>query len=37
MSNCLDLLNVSTYLQVTVKGGILIFAIWLDNRRAAYE
>lgn len=34
MSNCLDLLNVSTYLQVTVKGGILVFAIWLDNRRA---
>jgi ribose transport system permease protein len=34
MSNCLDLLNVSTYLQVTVKGAILVFAIWLDNRRA---
>jgi ribose transport system permease protein len=33
MSNCLDLLNVSTYLQVAVKGGILVFAIWLDNRK----
>jgi len=33
MSNCLDLLNVSTYLQVAVKGSILVFAIWLDNRK----
>ncbi|HTP27413.1 MAG TPA: ABC transporter permease [Anaeromyxobacteraceae bacterium] len=33
MSNCLDLLNVSTYLQVAVKGAILVFAIWLDNRK----
>jgi ribose transport system permease protein len=35
MSNCLDLLNVSTYLQVAVKGAILVFAIWLDNRKLA--
>ncbi len=35
MSNCLDLLNVSTYLQVAVKGAILVFAIWLDNRKQA--
>ena len=33
MANCLDLLNVSTYLQVAVKGAILVFAIWLDNRK----
>jgi ribose transport system permease protein len=33
MSNCLDLLGVSTYLQVVVKGAILTFAIWLDNRK----
>jgi ribose transport system permease protein len=33
MSNCLDLLGVSTYLQVAVKGAILVFAIWLDNRK----
>ncbi len=35
MSNCLDLLNVSTYAQVAVKGAILVLAIWLDNRRQA--
>jgi len=35
MSNCLDLLNVSTYLQVAVKGAILVLAIWLDNRKQA--
>ncbi|HYW82678.1 MAG TPA: ABC transporter permease [Spirochaetia bacterium] len=33
MSNCLDLLGVSTYLQVAVKGAILVLAIWLDNRK----
>ena len=35
MSNCLDLLGVSTYLQVVVKGAILVVAIWLDNRKQA--
>jgi ribose transport system permease protein len=35
MSNCLNLLGVSTYLQVAVKGAILVFAIWLDNRKQA--
>ncbi len=35
MSNCLNLLGVSTYLQVVVKGAILVFAIWLDNRKQA--
>jgi ribose transport system permease protein len=33
MSNCLDLLGVSSYLQYAVKGAILVFAIWLDNRK----
>ena len=35
MSNCLNLLGVSTYMQVVVKGAILVIAIWLDNRRKA--
>ncbi|MDA8425785.1 MAG: ABC transporter permease [Treponema sp.] len=33
MSNCLNLLGVSTYLQVVAEGAILTFAIWLDNRK----
>lgn len=33
MSNCLNLLGVSTYMQVVVKRAILVIAIWLDNRR----
>lgn len=33
MSNCLDLLGVSSYMQYAVKGAILVFAIWLDNRK----
>ena len=33
MSNCLNLLGVSPYLQVVAKGAILVFAIWLDNRK----
>ncbi len=35
MSNCLDLLGVSSYMQYAVKGAILVFAIWLDNRKQA--
>ncbi len=35
MSNCLNLLGVSTYMQVVVKGAILVIAIWLDNRSKA--
>jgi ribose transport system permease protein len=35
LSNCLDLLGVSSYLQYAVKGAILVFAIWLDNRKHA--
>lgn len=33
MSNCLNLLSVSAYMQVVVKGLILVIAIWLDNRK----
>ncbi len=33
MSNCLNLLGVSTFIQTMMKGAILVIAIWLDNRR----
>ena len=33
MSNCMNLLGVSPYLQVVLKGAILVTAIWLDNRK----
>jgi ribose transport system permease protein len=33
MSNCMNLLGVSSYLQVVLKGAILVLAIWLDNRK----
>ena len=33
MSNCMNLLGVSPYLQVVLKGAILVIAIWLDNRK----
>jgi len=33
MSNCMNLLGVSPYLQVVLKGTILVVAIWLDNRK----
>ena len=33
MSNCMNLLGVSSYLQVVLKGAILVVAIWLDNRK----
>ncbi|PKM51660.1 MAG: hypothetical protein CVV02_05160 [Firmicutes bacterium HGW-Firmicutes-7] len=33
MSNCLNLLGVSVYMQYIMKGAILILAIWLDNRK----
>jgi len=32
MSNCLNLLGVTPYMQVVTKGAILVIAIWLDNR-----
>lgn len=33
LSNCLNLLGVSTYLQSVLKGAVLIIAIWIDRRR----
>lgn len=33
MSNCMNLLGVAPYLQVVLKGTILVTAIWLDNRK----
>lgn len=33
MSNCLNLLGVSSFMQNMVKGLILVIAIWLDNRK----
>lgn len=34
LSNCLNLLSVSTYMQAICKGLVLIVAIWLDRCRA---
>jgi len=33
LSNCLNLLGISTYIQSVCKGIILIIAIWIDRRR----
>jgi ribose transport system permease protein len=33
LSNCMNLLGVSTYIQTVLSGIILITAIWLDNRK----
>lgn len=33
LSNCLNMLGVSTYMQTVLKGMVLIIAIWLDNRK----
>lgn len=33
LSNCLNLLGVSTFMQLMASGVILILAIWLDNRK----
>lgn len=33
MSNCLNLLGVTPYMQNVAKGAILVVAIWLDNRK----
>lgn len=37
MSNCLNLLGVSTYIQYMLRGAILISAIWLENRKQVLE
>ncbi|MEI8199661.1 MAG: ABC transporter permease [Eubacteriales bacterium] len=33
MSNCLNLLGVTPFMQNVTKGAILVLAIWLDNRK----
>ncbi len=33
LSNCMNLLGVSVYMQNMLKGAILVLAIWLDNRK----
>lgn len=33
LSNCMNLLGVSPYMQFVMQGAILIVAIWLDNRK----
>lgn len=33
LSNCMNLLGVSVYMQYILKGAILVLAIWLDNRK----
>jgi ribose transport system permease protein len=33
LSNCLNLLGVSTFQQAILSGVILMIAIWLDNRK----
>jgi ribose transport system permease protein len=37
MSNCLNLLGVTTFIQYMLRGAILILAIWLDNRKQYSE
>lgn len=33
LSNCMNMLGLSTYLQTIMKGLVLVIAIWLDNRK----
>jgi ribose transport system permease protein len=33
LSNCMNLLGVSPYMQTVMRGAILVLAIWLDNRK----
>ncbi len=33
LSNCMNLLGVSNHMQYVMKGAVLIFAIWADNRK----
>ena len=34
LSNCMNLLGVSSHMQYVMKGAVLIFAIWADNRKS---
>lgn len=33
LSNCMNMLGLSTYMQTIMKGLVLVVAIWLDNRK----
>lgn len=33
LGNCMNMLNLSTYIQTVMRGAVLVTAIWLDNRR----
>lgn len=33
LGNCMNMLNLSTYMQTVMRGAVLVVAIWLDNRR----
>ena len=33
LSNCMNLLGVPPYMQVVLRGAVLVLAIWLDNRK----
>ena len=34
LGNCMNMLELSTYMQTIMRGAVLVVAIWLDNRRA---
>lgn len=36
LSNCMNMLGISTYMQTVMKGAVLVIAIWLDNRKELY-
>ena len=33
LSNCMNLLGISTYIQTILTGAVFVLAIWLDNRK----
>ncbi len=33
LGNCMNMLELSTYMQTIMRGAVLVVAIWLDNRR----
>lgn len=33
LGNCMNMLNLSTYMQTVMRGAVLVIAIWLDNRK----
>ena len=32
LGNCMNMLDLSTYMQTVMRGAVLVVAIWLDNR-----